>query len=93
MSVMSLALTYVMQVYNALQERNTYGLALEQMSRGTGDAAVLIQGLGPRNEFSAGYSNLSQMGTTSAVREAHDFYPVLFISVSPRCVTRLLERR
>jgi hypothetical protein len=79
MSVMSLALTYIMQVYNALQQRNTFGLSLDQMSRGTGDAAILIQGLGTNNEFSAGYSNLGEIADAiSAVREAHDFYPVLF---------------
>lgn len=79
MSVMSLALTYVMQIYGALQQRNTYGLSLEHMSGGTGDAAVLIGGIGPNNEFSAGYSNLGEMAdATSGVREAHDFYPVLF---------------
>jgi len=79
MSVMSLALTYVMQVYDALQERNTFGLTLDQMSAETGDAAVLVSGLGPNNEFSAGYSNLGEMADgISAIREAHDFYPVLF---------------
>jgi hypothetical protein len=79
MSVMSLALTYVMQIYSALQSRNTFGLMLHQMSGGTGDAAVLVGGVGPRNEFSAGYSNLGEMADSiSAIREAHDFYPVLF---------------
>ena len=94
MSVMSLALTYVMQVYNALQQRNTFGLTLQHLSRGTGDAAVLVQGLGPGNEFSAGYGNLSQMADTmSAVRESHDFYPVLFYFRFRRRDTRPRVRR
>ena len=79
MSVMSLALTYIMQVYDALQERNTFGLSLEQMSGRTGDAAALIKAVGPNNEFSAGYANLGNIADAiSAIREAHDFYPVLF---------------
>lgn len=79
MSVMSLALTYVMQIYNALQSRNTFGLSLDLLSRRIGDAAVLIQGIGPNNEFSAGSSTLSSMADAiSTMREAHDFYPVLF---------------
>jgi hypothetical protein len=79
MSVMSLALTYVMQFYSALRSRNTFGLTLEQMSGGTGDAAVLLQGIGRNNDFSAGYTNLASMADgISGIREAHDFYPVLF---------------
>lgn len=79
MSVMSLALTYVMQIYSALRQRNTFGLTLQMMSRGTGDAAVLIQGLGPDGQFSAGYTNLATAADSMlSIREAHDFYPVLF---------------
>ncbi len=79
MSVMSLALTYIMQIYNALQSRNTFGLTLHFMTGRTGDAAALIRAIGPREEFSAGYTNLGQMADAiSATREAHDFYPVLF---------------
>ena len=79
MSVMSLALTYIMQIYNALQNRNAFGLSVQLMSRGTGDAAVLIQALGPDGQFSAGYNNLSSIAEAMvSIREAHEFYPVLF---------------
>ena len=46
MSVMSLVLTYVMQIYNALKSRNTLGLAIQTLSDDTGDAAELIAGSG-----------------------------------------------
>ena len=79
MSVMSLALTYVMQIYNAVQKRNAFGLSLQLMTRGTGDAAVLIQGLGRDGQFSAGYTNLASVADLMvSIREAHEFYPVLF---------------
>ncbi|MFL6352352.1 MAG: two pore domain potassium channel family protein [Bryobacteraceae bacterium] len=79
MSVMSLALTYVMQIYNALQKRNAFGLTLELMTRGTSDAAVLIGSLGPQGQFSAGYSNLATLADQMVfIRESHEFYPVLF---------------
>jgi hypothetical protein len=85
MSVMSLALTYVMQIYNALQDRNTFGLKVDQMSSRTGDAAALIKALGQNNDFSAGYTNLGNMADAiSAIREAHDFYPVLFYFRYPK---------
>ena len=79
MSVMSLALTYIMQIYNALQSRNTLrpNAALhDPQNRRCGCAHPAI---GPDEEFSAGYTNLDQMADAiSATREAHDFYPVLF---------------
>ncbi len=79
MSVMSLALTYIMQIYSALQKRNAFGLGMHLMSRGTGDAAILIQSLGPRGRFSAGLNSLASAAESMVnVREAHDFYPVLF---------------
>ena len=79
MSVMSLALTYVMQIYSALQKRNAFGLTLELMSRTTGDAAVLIGCLGPQGQFSAGYTNLATLADQMVlIVESHDFYPVLF---------------
>ena len=79
MSAMSLALTYVMQIYNALQRRNAIGLNLDLMSGGTGDAALLLKGLGPRGKFESGTSNLAQLAESMGnLREAHEFYPVLF---------------
>jgi hypothetical protein len=79
MSVMSLVLTYVMQIYNALRGRNTLGLAIQTLSDDTGDAAELIAGLGPHGQFNSGYNNLSTLAANaSEVKEAHHFYPLLF---------------
>jgi hypothetical protein len=79
MSVMSLVLAYVMQIYNALKARNTLGLTIQTLSDGTGDAAELIAGLGPHGQFNAGFTNLSSLGSSAAaVKESHHFYPLLF---------------
>jgi len=79
MSVMSMLLTYIMQIYNALKSRNALGLALQTLSDETGDAAELIAGLGPQGEFSSGFSNLSSLASSaSEVKESHHFYPLLF---------------
>jgi len=79
MSVMSLVLTYVMQIYNALKSRNTLGLAIQTLSNETGDAAELIAGLGPQGQFTSGYNNLSTLASNaSAMKESHHFYPLLF---------------
>jgi hypothetical protein len=77
-SVMSLTLTYLMQVYSALRERNTFGLKLHLMSGETSDAAELVAGLGPEGKFDAMYSVLAEVAAEAAkVKEAHHFYPVL----------------
>jgi hypothetical protein len=79
MSVTSLILTYLMQVYNALQRRNANGLKNYLLGDETGDAAELICGLGPEGKFDEGISNLAEIATgLSQTKEAHHFYPVLF---------------
>jgi hypothetical protein len=78
-SIISLTLTYLMQVYVALQRRNTLGLLVQTASGETGDAAELLTGLGPEGQFSGGYNNLSEMsGQMISVKESHHFYPLLF---------------
>jgi hypothetical protein len=78
-SVISLTVTYLMQVYNALQRRNTLGYKLFFQSAETSDAAELIGGLGARGSFGHGYTNLADMAVEmTVVLEAHHFYPVLF---------------
>ncbi|POR41831.1 hypothetical protein [Methylobacterium sp. V23] len=79
MTVTSLVLTYVMQVYGALRQRNTLGLQLHILSAQTSDVGELLARLGPRGQFSGGYSHLVSLGEAMAeMKEAHHFYPVLF---------------
>jgi hypothetical protein len=79
MSVISLTLTYLMQVYNGLQHRNALGLKLHLLTAETGDAAQFIAGLGPQGDFDSANSTLFELGSQiSNVKEAHHFYPVLF---------------
>jgi hypothetical protein len=79
MSVTSLTLTYLMQVYTALRNRNTLGLMVHAQSGETGDAAELLARWGPRGRFDGGYNNLSTLASqVVAIKETHHFYPVLF---------------
>jgi hypothetical protein len=79
MSVLSLVLTYIMQIYNALRTRNALGLAIQTLSDDTGDAAELIAGLGPQGQFNSGFTTLSSLAfNASAIKESHHFYPLLF---------------
>ena len=78
-SVISLTLTYLMQVYTALQRRNVLAMDIHFLSACTGDGAELLARLGPQGQFSAGYSHLANLGTEmTQAKEAHHFYPVLF---------------
>ena len=79
LSVTSLTLTYLMQIYSQLKERNTLGLKVYLATNQTGDAAVLIAGLAPGGEWSHGTSVLWELAAEMAsTKEAHHFYPVLF---------------
>jgi hypothetical protein len=79
MSVVSLVLTYIMQIYNALRIRNALALGIQTLSDDTGEAAELIAGLGPDGQFNSGISTLSTVAlNASAVKESHHFYPLLF---------------
>ena len=79
MSVTSLVLTYVMQVYSALRQRNALGLKLHLLAAETSDAAELLVRLGPGGQFSSGYTHLADVaGSLAGMKEAHHFYPVLF---------------
>ena len=78
-AIVSLTLTYLMQVYSALRSRNSTALQFHLASAETGDAAEFVAGLGPQGKFDGGYSNLSEMAVKiSEAKEAHHFYPVLF---------------
>lgn len=79
MTATSLVLTYIMQVYGALRQRNALGLRLHVLSGETSDAGELLARVGARGQFSAGYSHLISLGDAmTAMKETHHLYPVLF---------------
>ena len=79
LSVTSLTLTYLMQIYSQLQQRNSFALNVYLATRETGDAAALVAGLAPGGEWSYGSSALWEFAAqVAATKEAHHFYPVLF---------------
>ena len=78
-SATSLVLTYVMQVYSALRQRNALGLKLHVLTGESADAAEFLARLGPQGQFSSGYTHLADLAASlSEMKEAHHFYPVLF---------------
>jgi len=78
-SVISLTITYLMQIYGALRSRNTLCLKIHALSGETGDAADLLAHLFAKNQLSAGYNSLSELAAElTAAKEAHHFYPILF---------------
>lgn len=79
LSILSLTLTYIMQIYTVLQRRNSLALNFYLLTNRTADAAAMIAGLGPEGRFESGYTILASLASESvAVKESHHFYPVLF---------------
>jgi hypothetical protein len=75
---LTLTVTYFLEIYNALQSRNTYVSKLHHATGDTGDAAELVAGLGSGGDFQHGYTHLAEMAAEAAeLYEAHHFYPVL----------------
>lgn len=78
-SVLSLVLSYLVQVYSALRERNVLALTVDLMTGGTGDAAEMLARIGPDGDFSNAVTELGNLVQPLAqIKEAHHFYPLLF---------------
>jgi hypothetical protein len=78
-SVLSLVLSYLVQVYSALQERNALALTIDLMTAESGDAAEMLARLGPGDDFSEATGALDNLvRPLAATKEAHHFYPLLF---------------
>ncbi len=78
-SVLSLVLSYLVQVYSALHERNALALTIDLMTGETGDAAQMLARLGPGGDFSDATSALDNLVRPLAMtKEVHHFYPLLF---------------
>lgn len=78
-SVLSLVLSYLVQVYSALRERNALALAVDLMTDGTGNAAQMLVRLMPGGDTSSATSELGNLARSlAAIKEAHHFYPLLF---------------
>jgi hypothetical protein len=74
MSVITLTVTYFLEIYSALQKRNVFALNLHLASGETGDAAELLAGVGPQDQFSNGYTHLASMASEMATfKESHHF--------------------
>jgi hypothetical protein len=78
-SVLSLVLSYLVQVYSGLRERNALALAVDLMTGGTGDAAMMLARLMPEGDSADAASELGNLvRSLAATKEAHHFYPLLF---------------
>lgn len=78
-SVLSLVLSYLVQVYSALRERNALALTIDLMTDGTGDAAAMLARLMPDGDPDGAASELGNLvQSLAATKEAHHFYPLLF---------------
>ena len=78
-SVLSLVLSYLVQVYSALRDRNALALTIDLMTDRTGDAAEMLARLMPGGDCSDATSELGNIARSlAATKEAHHLYPLLF---------------
>jgi hypothetical protein len=78
LTMITLVITYFLEIYNSLQHRNTLAVKMQYATGGSGDAAELVCGVGPHGKFETGYGHLSEMAAeTVQLFEAHHFYAVL----------------
>ena len=76
---MTAFLTYLMQIYSTLRQRNTLGLKFYLLSGETGDAAELLARLGAGGWFQSSYAIIADLAAEMArLKESHHFYPVIF---------------
>ena len=78
-SCLTLMVTYLLEIYNALQRRNTFAVKLHMLTAETGDAASMVAMLGPDGRFDIGYAHLVEIAAEMVnVEESHHFYSALF---------------
>ena len=79
LSVITLMLTYFVQVFDALQRRNTFALSLHDCTGGSGDAVDLLCGLGAAGDFDHARAQVAKFANELAdLHESHHFYESLF---------------
>lgn len=78
-SAVSLTISYLLQIYSALRQRNSLALTVDMMTDCTGDSARALAALGSDGKFQSGYTELANLANSLAsLKEAHHFYPLLF---------------
>jgi hypothetical protein len=78
MSLMSLIIAYLVQLYSALLRRNSVALKMHALCEGKADGAELVCRAGPRGHFDSGLSVFAELASDLAyVRESLHFYPLL----------------
>jgi len=76
--VITLTITYLLEVYSALQRRNTFALGLHHSTGATADAVEMILGLGASGDFSGARRELGSLGVGLLdLYESHHFFWVL----------------
>jgi hypothetical protein len=76
--VITMTLTYLLEIYNSLLRRNTLSLRVHLATDETGDAAELLAGLGSQGDFQNGYQCLVSLADeVAAFKESHHFYSVI----------------
>lgn len=78
-SVVTLTLTYLMQVYAAVQKRNSLALELHLLTGETGDAVEMLAAIGACGRFDIEHNKIFELASElTSMKEAHHHYPIIF---------------
>jgi hypothetical protein len=90
---LTLTVTYFLEIYNALQARNTFVSKLHHATGDTGDAAELITGLGSGGDFQHGYTHLAEMAARRPNCTRRTIFTRAAVLPLPRAALRAGARR
>ncbi|MDB9526689.1 potassium channel family protein [Oscillatoria sp. CS-180] len=77
-SIITASLTYLLSVYSALTQRNTFALSLHHKAARRADAAVMLTNLKGQGNFDPALQELSNMSRDLlSLLESHHAYPIL----------------
>jgi hypothetical protein len=78
MAVITLSITYLLEIYSALQRRNAFAVSLHHQTSSTGDAVEKIVGLGPNGDFEGARQDIQMIAKQLVdLYETHHFFWIL----------------
>jgi hypothetical protein len=77
-AIFTLTITYLLSVYTALTQRNTFALSLHYRTASTADAAEMLTRLGTNGSFEGARENIGDISRNLLVLlESHHSYPIV----------------
>jgi hypothetical protein len=78
MSLITLTVTYLLEIYSALHRRNAFAVSLHHETAATGDAVEKVMALGPKGDFEGARADIQNIASRLVdLYETHHFFWIL----------------